>query len=185
MKPTHFILFIILLSFDSLGNCQSTNEYSEKKLAYLSHRIQAEISKPLNQNLKIIQNPDAPEKEFIDGFNKILLTKGHPKSKGLDLQIRVPNSWSIQEGDRPNVIKKAVSQNGKGFEMVILIVSDIGATISSSQFTPELMKQFVTTGSKYISGKKVTLDRIEGGMIEFDQIVMQIDIKFKVRGLFL
>jgi len=185
MKTANSILLILFLLLASKGYSRTAQEYVDRGFAYVNFFTQDEISTPVNEYLMIDQNPDAPEIEFINGFNKVILTKGHPKSKGLDLQVRVPNSWSIQEGDRPNIIKKAVSQNGKGFEMVILIVSDIGATISSSQFTPELMKQFVTTGSKYISGKKVTLDRIEGGMIEFDQIVMQIDIKFKVRGLFL
>jgi hypothetical protein len=68
--------------------------------------------------------------------------------------------------------------------MVTLLVSDLGNTsINGASFTPELMMQFVPKGGKYISGKKVTLDRLEGGMIEFEQTVMQIDIRLKVRIL--
>jgi len=185
MKTANSILLILFLLLASKGYSRTAQEYVDRGFAYVNFFTQDEISTPVNEYLMIDQNPDAPEIEFINGFNKVILTKGHPKSKGLDLQVRVPNSWSIQEGDRPNIIKKAVSQNGKGFEMVMLLVSDLGTTtISSTLFTSELMKQFIPKGGKYISGKKVTLDRIEGGMIEFEQIVTQIDIKLKVRGLF-
>ena len=37
-----------------------------------------------------------------------LSIKDHPKSKEVNLKLRVPKGWQVQEGDRPNIVKKFV-----------------------------------------------------------------------------
>ena len=36
---------------------------------------------------------------------------GHPKSKGVNLKLRIPIGWDLKEGDRPNIVKKFVYKN--------------------------------------------------------------------------
>ena len=39
-------------------------------------------------------------------------SKGHEKSKGLEIQIEIPNDWIKKEGERPHIIQK-FSSSGK------------------------------------------------------------------------
>ena len=43
---------------------------------------------------------------FILG--EYITIKGHPKAKGVNMEIKTPIGWEIKEGDRPNIIKKFI-----------------------------------------------------------------------------
>lgn len=68
---------------------------------------------------------DRPEQEFIRGSRTTFNTSGHPKSKGIDLTISYPNSWTPAEGNRPNVVHKFTSEGGRGREMMIIVTKSI------------------------------------------------------------
>lgn len=57
--------------------------------------------------------------------SRVFRTQGHPKAKGVDFQVRYPASWRPAEGERPNIIQKFVSENGRGLESIMLVVKDI------------------------------------------------------------
>jgi hypothetical protein len=38
--------------------------------------------------------------------------KGHKKSKGIDLKLRCPIDWKVEEADRPNIVKKFTHEGG-------------------------------------------------------------------------
>jgi hypothetical protein len=65
---------------------------------------------------KIIINPQefSPIKFELGDYLSI---KGHLKSKGINLRIRPPKGWSIEEGNGPNVVKKFIK---KGNTFVII-----------------------------------------------------------------
>lgn len=63
---------------------------------------------------------EAPAKEFVDGFTQKFTTKGHPKSKGLNISIEYPTSWILKEGKRPNIIKLfRQADNHSSFSIII------------------------------------------------------------------
>jgi len=61
--------------------------------------------------------------------------KDHPKSKGVDLKLKVPEEWEIKEGDRPNIVKKFV-KDGNAF----LITVDNYPTFVSKKDSKELFE---------------------------------------------
>ena len=46
------------------------------------------------------------------------------KSKGVEFSLDVPMSWISKEANRPNIVRKFISQNGHSIEMVMILVYD-------------------------------------------------------------
>ena len=44
-------------------------------------------------------------------LGKYISIKDHPKSKGVNLKIKPPKDWVIEEGNGPNIVKKFTKQN--------------------------------------------------------------------------
>ena len=51
-------------------------------------------------------------------LNEYLSIKNHPKAKGVNLKVKVPHGWNIEEGDRPNIVKK-FTKNGNTYLILI------------------------------------------------------------------
>lgn len=160
-------------------------------LKEVNNRAEGNIESPIKETLLSYEYINSPHKEFLNGFTKTFQSKGHPKAKGVDFQVSVPESWLQEEGNRPNVIQKFTSENGKGFESVILMVKNIPLDedykITDQEldelFSNDGLKEFVPEGGKYISGKPITIDRYKGGMLEFEQTLERLDLQIKMRGI--
>ncbi len=55
---------------------------------------------------------------YSTNLGEYVSIKDHPKAKGVDLKIKVPIGWEVQEGDRPNVVKKFV-KDGNTYQIII------------------------------------------------------------------
>lgn len=160
-------------------------------LAQVESRGQGKIPSPFLETLLAYQFMGSAAEEFSRGYTRIFRTKGHAKAKGVDFQIRHPISWKAAEGDRPNVIHKFVSENGRGLEIIMLMVKDLplspGRRVTerelSSFFVESELRQMVPAGGRFISGKQITLDGHKGGMMVFDQSAQRLDVTFKTRNL--
>lgn len=91
--------------------------------------------------------------------------KGHPKAKGVSLKLRPPNGWKIEEGDRPNIVKKFVYKGNT----YLIMVTDNATFFSRDEvrellFDDEYVNEFIEEASSYlkdsetISKKIVTVD---------------------------
>jgi hypothetical protein len=74
-----------------------------------------------------------PAKEFLDDYKNIFHTDNHSKSKGLNISISYPKSWSSKEGKRPNIITLIQNSNGDCVATlaVVNLLSKMGMTYSS------------------------------------------------------
>ena len=74
-----------------------------------------------------------PAKEFLDDYKNIFHTDNHSKSKGLNVSISYPKSWSSQEGKRPNIITLIQNSNGDCVATLVIanLLSEMGETYSS------------------------------------------------------
>lgn len=52
------------------------------------------------------QYADDPDKEFSDGWRELYSVKGHPKAGPLDVQIKLPASWTSEETDSAHVVQR-------------------------------------------------------------------------------
>jgi hypothetical protein len=152
-------------------------------------RSTGKITSPILETLLSFEYQDRPEEELSAGSYKVFNTKGHPKSKNTDWQIKFPKSWCEKEGIRPNIIKVLTSDYGSGLESVTLMVKDLklpkGTKISQNeilaQFSENGLKQGVPNGARFISGKRITLDNYVGGMLVVEQKMERVDITVKMR----
>lgn len=181
---------------DQLENTLSAQllnrELAANFIAEVELRAKGSIPSPVLETLLTYQFKERPVEEVARGYSKVFRTKGHPKAKGVDFQIRYPSSWRPAEGERPNIIQKFVSENGRGLEMILLMVKDVplpsGYKVTKKEldefFSDKELRGMVPTGARVISAKPIILDGQKGGMVIFDQTVQRLDITLKIRNLY-
>lgn len=156
-------------------------------LIEIKSQARGKITSPILENLLAFQYFNNPEKEFLAGFTKTFKTKDHIKSKNTDWSIKLPKSWLSVEADRPNIIKKFISDLGNGNESVMLTVKNLNLP-DNYQLTKEdyddffnenSIKEMIPENGKYISYKNMSFDGIKGGMLEFEQTNERLDLKIK------
>jgi hypothetical protein len=87
-------------------------------------RAKGKIASPVLETLLML-NPEYeknPQEEFYDGFKKKYISDDLVKSKGLNFSIEVPMSWASRKANRPNIVRKFISQNGYGSEMAMVLI---------------------------------------------------------------
>lgn len=128
---------------------------------------------------------DNPHGEFSAGMTQTYRTKGHPKAKGTDWQLKVPISWKAMEGDRPNIIQKFVNMGGSGDYLITLMVQETGFTDKEARqlINNEAgMKAAFSQEGKVLAYKPMVIDNYPGGMVEIEQTVQRLDITVIVRS---
>jgi len=116
-------------------------------------------------------------REFTSGNITIYSSAGHPKSKGLNMQVSYPNSWLAREGKRPNVVQTFFSEGGKGLEGAILLTKDVpnveGVVFSDSDlaeyFEPSELISYVPPNAKMIQIKSTRIEGCPAGIVEYSQ----------------
>ncbi|SMN12536.1 hypothetical protein SPBRAN_1495 [uncultured Candidatus Thioglobus sp.] len=138
--------------FDTtLKSQQITQDIAVQFLEEVKLRAVGEIPSPIIETLLIYQFKERPATEFSLGFKKIYRTKGHSKSKGLDLQIEYPRSWSKREGKRPNVIQFFSSNNGRGPAGALIMTRDLVKEAQGELTRQEINSLQTLEGSKELS----------------------------------
>ncbi len=123
-----------------------------------------------------------PAKEFHDGQVQKFSTKGHPKSKGVVFSIKYPSSWAAKEGERPNIVQKFVSDNGKGFAMATISTKDFSIATKSDIkliLSREGLQLLMPEGATLITVIPTTVDGEDAGILEYirDQSQVGTDIR--------
>ena len=54
----------------------------------------------------IIFNSKAYSQNYVTINNNYAHYANHPKAKGVDFKIRIPEGWTVKEGNRPNIVSK-------------------------------------------------------------------------------
>ncbi|MDL2123803.1 MAG: hypothetical protein LWX51_12145 [Deltaproteobacteria bacterium] len=155
-------------------------------------RAKGKIPSPMLETLLNYQFEERPADELIRRFKTIYRTKGHPKAKGLDLQIEYAKSWSLREGNRPNVIQFFSSNNGRGPAHALIMIRDLvkeaqgeltreelkalktlegSRELASEVFSESSLREMANgmgiANIRNITTKRVVLDRWPGAMLEF------------------
>jgi len=142
---------------------------------------------PILETLLTYQFIDWPMEEFTLGYNRVFRTKNHPKAKDVDFQVRYPISWRPEEGERPNIIQKFTSENGRGLEGFSLMVMDIPIPLTEQDlddfFVEIELRGMTPEGGKFISAKPIVLDKHKGAMIIYEYTGQRVDITITTRNL--
>ena len=118
---------------------------------------------------KLLKKISIKSKEFSNLHFKLgdfISIHGHPKAKGVNLKIQTPIDWEIEEGDRPNIVKKFVY----GTNSYVIIIKDNFAFVSKNEakefyndneFLTEFISEYssVLNESEILKQEIVTIDK--------------------------
>lgn len=172
-----------------LGNQTFNEENVTNFISEIESRAKGNIASTVLETILSFQFLDRPQDELTTGFTSTFKTKGHPKAKNTDWQIKVPKSWKAEEADRPNIIQKFISDYGTGNNTIMILVKDMplpdGHKLTNEElnelFTEKEMKATVPEEGKFISFTKMTFDNYVGGMIEYELLTARLDYKVNIR----
>ena len=176
-----------------MANNSSGFEYDRKTtLAYIEEvklRAEGYIESPFKEILLAYQYKDKPGNEFLDGFVTDYTTKGHFKAKGVDMQIKFPQSWKAYQGERPNIVQKFVSENGEGKVTAMIIITNIPqdelelmSNISNYEYFSYVeTDNLIPPNSKFISRENVKLDRYDGVKLIYETSGDRMGYKIKMK----
>ena len=112
---------------------------------------------------------------FINGEHVTYSTSGNSKAKGIEMSFDYPSSWGGKDGRRTNTLYQVTSEQGRGLELCNLVIKELnlppGIKITSQEiedlFDPKWLRDFVPASSRFIDGKRTTLDGQPGAWVQF------------------
>lgn len=99
---------------------QITFKEAQEFLSEVVQRSEGHIDSPVLELLLSVQYNGDPLREMMDGFFYEFSTKDHPKAKNVELSIKLPMSWNVEPGNRPNIVAKFTPHVSD--EIVVMIV---------------------------------------------------------------
>jgi len=164
-----------------IANSIDINKITETKarqfVNLVRQRAKGNIDSPVIETLLLFKSgyQKRPEREFLDGYKHKYVNNGIGKSKGVAFTIEAPKTWMAKEGNRPNIVQKFVSENGRGLELLLILIKEIplqpGEEIKKSDvaemLNPKDIKDFLPNGSIYIKSGKLALENLPGFWVHF------------------
>lgn len=173
----------------TLGSQVLTSNSAKDFIETVSKRAKGDIPSPVIETL-LTFHPSyiaKPPREFLDGFKARFTSDGSGKARGVKFHLDFPKSWSSADGNRPNIVRKFVSQNGRGFEMIMVIVKSLplppGEKLTDKDIeemvaevaTPSELKKMLPDGARFISGDSLRLDGRPGFYQKYSLKQQQLD----------
>lgn len=159
-----------------------TKGQAENFLLSVEERANGDMPSPVIETFllfspKYLQNPTS---EFVDGFKKRYSSVGADKADGLRFHVDYPQSWSSQEGNRPHVVTKFISENGRGHEMVIVSVKALPSSLAGSeaQISSALLESLQETlppNATLLEGGSIRIDNLPGVFQKYNVTAQQMD----------
>jgi hypothetical protein len=151
---------------------------AERFIKIVRDRAKGDIPSPVAETLLMFKPryQRNPVTEFTDGYKQRHESEGSGKAKGVAFSIEVPRSWKPMEGNRPNIVAKFVSENGRGLELFLVLIKTVpqgpGETINAADIAeilnPKAMTEMLPKGAKYLSGGEFTVEMLPGYWVRFD-----------------
>ena len=99
--------------------------------------------------------------EFRANQTNQFSSRGHAKSRGLDITLRYPRSWVPAEGDRPHVVQKFTAGDGSAANCNIGIrESGLSAAETRAAVRPEVARTQLPASATLVSSQATSLDNL-------------------------
>ncbi|MGI1946757.1 hypothetical protein [Shewanella glacialipiscicola] len=159
-------------------NIEQISETQARQFVELvRERAKGNIDSPVIETLLLFKSgyEHNPEREFLDGYKYMYSTNGVGKAKGVAFSIESPKTWVAKEGNRPNIVQKFVSENGRGLELLLILIKEVplqpGETITEKDvleiLNPKDIQDFIPDGGVYLNSGKLTLENLPGFWVHF------------------
>lgn len=173
---------IILENYTSVHS-SITNEYSTNFIKDLKLRAEGNMLSPYLETILFYNFICSPADEFMEGFKKELFANN--KEKNINLKMKIPLSWNIRDADRPNIVKKAISENGLGNEQVLILIKKIPKEFEennirlSSIYNRDDIKIF-SEDKNIIESYEIVIDGIDGYYFSYMSDKERFDNKVQI-----
>jgi len=167
---------------ETLGHQQITGEIAGNILEQVKGRSKGEIESPVLEYLLAVKYTTNPVGEFADGYRQRYQTDGVGKSQGIKLNLQLPRSWAAEDGERPHIVKKWVSENGTGLETILLGIRDWQGYNPTKKESEEFVrsgevKETVPEGSTYVASGNFTLEMRTGYWVQMAMPIERAEMK--------
>lgn len=163
---------------------QITESQARQFIELVSQRAKGNIESPVIETFLLFKSgyQEHPEREFLNGYKYKYKTNGSGKAKGVSFSIESPKTWIAKEGNRPNIVQKFVSENGRGLELFLVLIKEIplqpGEKITEKDIleilNPKDIKDVLPDGSIYINSGKLTLENLPGYWVSFKMSMSRV-----------
>ena len=121
--------------------------------------------------LRVVADAATSTREFLDGHRYTFSTKDHPKAKGVNFTIALPNSWAAAEGNRPNIVQKFTSEGRLEYVMIITKALPSGTVLTEQDqrdlFVPSRMRGMVPPEATFIDAQATKIEGTPAGIFEY------------------
>lgn len=173
----------------TLGGQTLTLDSASEFTKVVGNRAKGDIPSPVIETLLTFHPSyiSKPGTEFLDGFKTRFSSDGSGKAKGIRFHLDYPKSWSSAEGNRPNIARKFVSQNGRGLEMIMVVVMSLPVPpgqkptdkeieeMAAEVATPKELKEMLPDGANFVAGGPLRLDGRPGFFQKYSLKQQQLD----------
>ena len=168
---------------ETLGRQQITRQIATNFLQQVKGRSKGEIESPVLEYLLAVKYTSSPVSEFADGYRQRYQTDGLGKSQGIKLNLQLPRSWVAKEGERPHIVKKWVSENGTGLEIILLDIRDAQEYNPTKKEIEEFVrsgevKETVPEGSTYVASGNFNIEMRTGYWVQMAMPIERAEMKF-------
>ena len=157
---------------ENVGNNKLSKSEALQFIETVRERAEGVLDSPVIETLLIFDPKYAknPEQEFIDGYRYKYSSDGSGKAKGVPFSLEIPITWAASDGERPNIVQKFVSENGRGLELLMVMVKDFplepGENITQEEIVEFIrsgeIQDIVPEGGVYVDGGELMLEGAPG-----------------------
>lgn len=176
------------ITFDKISE-----EQSRQFVDLVRKRARGDIDSPVIETLLLFKSgyESNPELEFADGYKYKYSTNGAGKAKGVAFSIESPKTWIAKEGDRPNIVQKFVSENGRGAELLLVLIKEVplqpGGKITEKDMSeilnPSHIQDFIPDGGVHLNSGKLTLESLPGFWVHFKMDMARLRNTVSMEGI--
>lgn len=141
-------------------------------------RAKGHMDSPVIETLLMFdpEYKDHPVREFHDNYRYRYSADGSGKAKGVAFTMKSPKSWKAKEGERPNIIQRFVSENGRGLEVFTILIAEIPFFEPGQEITHEDIHEMVRSreviafapdNSTYIDSGEMVLENLPGFWLRY------------------
>lgn len=132
-----------------------------------------------------------PGREFTEGYRYKFCSDGSIKAKGMNFCIEIPRTWKAKDANRPNIVKKFVNRNGRGFTVILVIIKDVplpdGEVIVESDIEemlrPEEIEDLLPKEAKYLGKGPIVIEGFPGYWIRYTANLKRVRVSAVFDGI--
>lgn len=155
-----------------LNQAEITSTAASDYIAEVMHRTEGEIPAEILKTFLGVRYYGKPNLEFSDRHYQVFKSAQHRKAKGIDLELKLPQSWQPAEGDRPNIVQKWTARFAPTpLVVALMILEDPDGPIAAEDFTNAVASPehytFVPEGAVLLEAGPLTVEGQPGFWLHF------------------